>query len=59
MTFNTQFLIPSFNNSLRNLSRHSAIAKGFAEENLYFLLCVLTKYCQGKIAFTTFTLIFE
>ena len=59
MTFNTQFLIPSFNISLRNLSHHSAIAKGFAEEDLYFLQCVLTKYCQCEIVLTTFTLIFE
>ena len=59
MTFNTHFLIPSFNISLGNLSQHSAIAKGFAEENLYFLQCVLANYCQGEIVLTTFTLIFE
>ena len=59
MTFNTQFSIPSFNISLQNLSLHSAIAKAFAEENLYFLQCVLANYCQGEIVLTIFTYTFE
>ena len=59
MTFNTQFLIPSFNISLRNLPQHSANAVAFAKGNLYFLQCVLANYYQGKIVLTTFMLIFE
>ena len=57
MTFNTQFLIPSFNISLRNLPRHKC--QGFAKVNVYFLQCVLANYCQDKIALTTFILIFK
>ena len=59
MTFNTQFLILSFNISLRNLPRHSAILVAFAKGNLYFLQCVLANYWQGKIVLPTFMLIFE
>ena len=36
----------------------SAIAEAFAEENLYFLQCVLANYRQGKTVLTTYTLIF-
>ena len=49
MTFNTQFLIPSFNISLQNLPQHSENAKAFAKGNIYFLQYVLANYGQGKI----------
>ena len=59
MTYNTQFLIPSFNISLRNLPQHSANAKSFANGNMYFLQCALANYYQGKIVLRTFILIFK
>ena len=59
MTFNTQFLIPSFNISLQNLPWDSANAMAFAKGNLCFLQCVLASHCQGKIVLTTCMLIFE
>ena len=40
MTFNIQFLILSFNISLRNSPQHSAITEAFPKGNLYFLQCV-------------------
>ena len=49
MTFNTQFLIPSFNISLQNLPRHSENAKALAKGNLCFLQCVLQIIVKAKL----------
>ena len=44
--------MPIYN--LRNSPRHSAIAKAFSQENLYFLWCESANYCRCEIVLPTF-----